>query len=276
MTVTHMTVNRAQLVELEDHAWLPQAIRDGITDFLAYIVSRMRLFEQIGPRLGEALVRTRTRRVIDLCAGAGGPWLVLKGSAAHPALRDVDVLLTDYYPNLCALNETRSASGGDIDFIAEPIDAKSVPGRLTGFRTLFSSFHHFAPDAARAIIRDAVDHGRGLAIFESTQRHPLMLAYMLITPLMVLLTLPFHRGLRLSKLFWTYVIPAIPLAVMFDGIVSCLRTYTPDELRQLVNGVAGAERYHWEFGVQQLGPLPIGVTYMIGYPTNEAGPQTVT
>jgi hypothetical protein len=263
-------------LELEDHPWLPQVIRDGITDFLAYIVSRMRLFEDIGPLLGEALVRTNTQRVIDLCAGAGGPWLALKASTTHPALRDVHVLLTDCYPNVCALNETHNASGGHIDFMSESIDAQCVPGRLNGFRTLFSSFHHFAPDAARAIIRDAVDHGRGLAIFESTQRHPLMFAYMLFTPLIVLLTLPFHRGLRLSKLFWTYLIPAIPLAVMFDGIVSCLRTYTPDELHQLVDSVAGSERYHWVFGVQRLGPLPIGVTYMIGYPASDAEPQTIT
>ena len=271
-----MSVDRTQLLELEDHSWLPQVIRDGITDFLAYIVSRMRLFDGVGQLLGDALARTRTHRVIDLCAGAGGPWLALKRSDAHPALRDVDVLLTDYYPNFCALNETRNASGGHIDFMPESIDAKHVPGHLRGFRTLFSSFHHFAPDDARAIIRDAIDHDRGLAIFESTQRHPLMLAYMLATPLIVMLTMPFHRGLRLSKLFWTYVVPAIPLAVMFDGIVSCLRTYTPDELRQLVAGVDGSERYHWTFGVQRLGPLPIGVTYMIGYPTGEAGPQSDT
>ena len=268
-------MKRIQFFELEDLPWLPQVIRDGITDFLNFIVTRMRLFEPVGPLLGEALARADARHVVDLCAGAGGPWLALKRSSAHPVLRNVDVLLTDYYPNVPALRETRTASGGDIDFLAESIDAKRVPDRLTGFRTLFSAFHHFAPDAARAIVRDAIDHRRGVAIFESTQRHPLMLGYMLLTPFIVLLTLPCHRGLRLSKLFWTYIIPAIPLAVMFDGIVSCLRTYTPDELRQLVAGIAGSERYHWAFGVQRLGPLPIGVTFMIGYPAAEAAPQTV-
>ncbi len=267
-------LKRIQFLELEDLPWFPQVIRDGVTDFLNFIVSRAHLFEPIAPLLGGALERTGSKEVVDLCAGAGGPWLALKRYSNHGALRETKVLLTDFYPNVTTLEQTRAASAGDIDFVSEPVSAQHVPERLTGFRTLFSSFHHFAPDNARAIIHDAVAHRRGLAVFESTQRHPLMLMYMLFTPIIVLLTLPFHRGLRLSKLFWTYVIPAIPLTVMFDGIISCLRTYTPGELEQLVQGIPGADQYHWSFGVQRIPGLPIGVTYMIGYPVREAAPQT--
>ena len=264
-------MKRIQLFEFEDLAWFPQAIRDGITDFLHFLVSHSGLFDRIAPLLDEALAGCGAQQVIDLCAGGGGPWLALKRRTCGAALRRVRVLLTDYFPNLPALRETRDASGGEIDFLTLRVDARQVPHQLAGFRTLFSAFHHFAPPAARAIIHDAVAHRRGLAIFESTQRHPLMLFYMLMTPLVVLLTLPFHRGLRPSKLFWTYVIPAIPLAVMFDGVISCLRTYTPAELRDMVRDIPGADRYHWSIGVQRLGILPVGVTYLIGYPA-PAGP----
>jgi hypothetical protein len=46
-----------------------------------------------------------------------------------------------------------------------------------------------------------------------------------------------------SRLFWAYVVPAIPLATLFDGIVSCLRTYTPAELMALTEGIDG---YQWD------------------------------
>jgi hypothetical protein len=178
----------------------------------------------------------------------------------------VRVRLTDYYPNVAAFEALASAYDRVFDFSAEPVSALDVPAELNGFRTLFSSFHHFAPVQAAGILSDAVRKRQGIAIAESTQRHPLLLAYMLLTPWIVLLTSPFQAPFRWSRLFWTYVLPAIPLAVMFDGIVSCLRTYTPGELMGLVRSVPGHEGYEWQVGIERLKGLPVGVTYLIGLP----------
>lgn len=58
--------------------------------------------------------------------------------------------------------------------------------------------------------------------------------------------------------------PAIPLVVPRDGLVSCRRTYTPDELRGRVAGLGG-DGYAWEAGeLRARGPTP--VTYPIGRP----------
>jgi hypothetical protein len=111
-----------------------------------------------------------------------------------------------------------------------------------------------------------VSKRQGIAIAESTQRHPLLLAYMLFTPLLVVLTSPFQKPFRWSRIFWTYVVPVVPLAVAFDGFVSCLRTYTPEELMEMVSDVTGNEDYEWQAGVERIGALPIGVTYLIGTP----------
>src|SRR5439155_21664731 len=123
----------------------------------------------------------------------------------------------------------------------EAVDATSGPPALSGFRTLFSSFHHFRPEEARRILADAVRQRQGIGVFEATQRSaPAMLA-MLLTPLFVLLATPFIRPFRLSRLFWTYLLPVVPIVALFDGVVSCLRTYTPTELRALVAEVPGGE-----------------------------------
>jgi len=74
---------------------------------------------------------------------------------------------------------------------------------------------------------------------------------------------PFIRPFRWRRLFWTYLIPMVPLTCGWDGIVSQLRAYTIPELRRM-GEAAGAMR--WQTGQA---PLPIGrgrLTYMIGIP----------
>ena len=51
----------------------------------------------------------------------------------------------------------------------------------------------------------------------------------------------------------------------FDGIVSCLRTYSPAELRDLVRDLDGDE-YEWIIGMRREPYRPFSVTYLIGYP----------
>jgi hypothetical protein len=68
-------------------------------------------------------------------------------------------------------------------------------------------------------------------------RRPLVVAAIFLMPLVVLLVTPMIRPFRWSRLFWTYLVPAVPFLVLFDGVVSCLRTYTPDELRELTRGL---------------------------------------
>jgi hypothetical protein len=81
---------------------------------------------------------------------------------------------------------------------------------------------------------------------------------------MLLLT-PFIRPLRPTRLFFTYILPLIPLIVLFDGTVSFMRLYLEDELRELVATVPGHERFQWDVGSTKLfGGL--GPMYLIGIP----------
>lgn len=261
---------RLHLFELEDLRWLPSAIRNGITDFLHFAVVRSGLYKAFAGRLAQSIGQLHPPRVVDLCSGAGGPWSSLHRTMGDVTEGGIKVLLTDYYPNVTAFEALASAHDQVFEFCADPISALDVPDHLAGFRTLFSSFHHFSPAQAAGILRDAVRKRQGIAIAESTQRHALLIAYMLLTPCIVLLTSPFQAPFRWSRMFWTYVVPAIPLAVMFDGIVSCLRTYTPKELMGLVKTVPGHESYDWQIGIDRIKGLPVGVTYLIGLPRGTA------
>ena len=94
---------------------------------------------------------------------------------------------------------------------------------------------------------------------------------MLITGTMLIAapaTAPFVRPFRLSRLFWSYVLPVVPVVLFVDGILSCLRAYSPAELIEL-SGQISAPGYTWETGEAPgfFGP----VTYLLGYPPPEAG-----
>ena len=56
-------------------------------------------------------------------------------------------------------------------------------------------------------------------------------------PLRVLLATPFILAFRWSRLFWTYLVPALPFVLTFDVVVSLQRVYSVEELRRLTAGL---------------------------------------
>lgn len=252
---------RLHLLEIEDQPWCPAPVRDGATDYLELTQKLGDLFGPIVPRLATALRRTGARQIIDLCSGGAGPWHRLLPALEAEGLAP-SVLLTDLRPNEAAFaraERTRGLSG-----LRERVDATDVPEALKGFRTLFNGFHHFRPDLAQAILADAVKRREGIAIFEAVERTPAALAQIFPASLGVLLLTPLLRPLRLSRLLLTYALPAIPALVLFDGLVSCMRVYSPEELETLVAGL-GETGYDWEIGQAQ-GWTPARLTYLIGVP----------
>jgi len=235
-----------------------------MTDFLRFLMETFAPYRGAAPLLARALGSVGGTRIIDLCSGGGGPWLDLVRRIPAVGGPEPHVLLTDWFPNQAAFARLQVASGGAVAGHRDPVSATAVPERLTGFRTLFTALHHFPPAEAHAILADAARARQGIAVFEVTRRSALALAGILFFPLLVLLFTPFIRPFRWSRLFWTYLIPVVPLAVWFDGTVSCLRTYTPRELRDLVADLQ--EGYQWEIGTVRSAPPPSRVTYLLGLP----------
>lgn len=262
------SMKRLHLIEIHDQDWCPRTVRDGATDYLQFVIATTKSYAAMVPILASALQRTGTRQVLDLCSGAAGPWLWLQPVLAERAV-SVSVCLTDKYPNLDAFRHSNHLMHHSISYHQQSVDATRVPEELTGFRTIFSAFHHFRPEQACAVLADAVHKRQGIAVFEGTQHSVLALLLMLLVPLMVLLMTPFIRPFRWSRLLWTYLIPVMPFIVLFDGLVSCLRTYSVEELRDLTARL-DANDYHWDIGTVKSTAGPIPITYLIGVPNEKA------
>jgi hypothetical protein len=298
-------MRRLHLWEIHEQPWCPSLVRDGATDCLAAIGGTLHQYRNVVPLLQRMLAATGSRQIVDLCSGGAGPWLRMAPQLQRRLHRPVPIALTDLYPSWhsqarpsrrgdgrqngeaagTAEGKVGKKAGGSgfapaaggaggsaqIVFVPFPVDATQVSPALPGLRTLFTAFHHFEASTAQAILQSAVDAGEGIGIFEQTRRSPLALLVMLILPLLAWLFTPFLRPFRWSRLFWTYVVPAIPFVLLHDGIVSCLRTYEPAELQAMVARLHGRP-YVWEIG-RTASPLsPIGITYLTGWPSPPAPP----
>lgn len=254
---------RLHLIELEDQPWFPRPVRDGATDFLSFTGNLLEApYAAFIPRLAEAMRRTGDTRLVDLCSGGSGPVRVLVRLLRRHGV-EVTATMTDLYPNLPRLQQVSVESGGAIDYVPTSIDATDVPEELTGFRTLCNAFHHFRPELAKRILEDAVRKRQGIAILEFVERRPAALSTIPFAALQSVLVAPLIKPFRLSRLALSWLLPLIPFTVFWDGVVSCLRVYSVEELQALVAEIPDAN-YVWDIRRDAFGPL--GSTSLIGVP----------
>src|SRR5688500_17496759 len=133
-----MRIPRLHLFELEDQAWFPSVIRDLATDYLHFMEMRFVLHRPAVEPIAEALRCSNTSNIVDLCSGGGGSMPALVDELAELGT-ETTVVLTDLFPNSAAFEQLAIASEGKIQFHADAVDAREVPAKLCGLRTMFNS-----------------------------------------------------------------------------------------------------------------------------------------
>jgi len=258
---------RIHAFEFEDQAWFPGLVREYMTDFLSHMGGWSKIpYQPFIERLVEAFRRTGDERLVDLCSGGGGPAVVIARELRERLGRPLEVVLTDLYPRPERQAHARSVLPGWVELEARAVDAQQVPADLDGFRLVCNGFHHLRPAQARACLLDAVKKRRGVALVELTQRSLLSMLQVALGTGTLLAVAPFIKPFRWSRLLLTYALPIVPLCTLWDGIVSCLRVYDPEELASLVRGLPDCG-YRWEYGRLPVPKMPTELTYLIGTPS---------
>jgi hypothetical protein len=258
-------MRRIHAPEIEDEPWCPPVIRDGLTGFLQVAAETVRLYDAVAPLVSALVVRHRAPRLIDLCSGGGGPVvrLVERLHAEHGV--DVDVVLTDLYPNHGAFDVAEARGHGRIRAVREAVDATDVPVELRGVRTMFNALHHFRPPLARKIVADAARKRQPLCCVEVVERRPRTVGFLMGVPVATLALAPLQRPFSATRAALTWALPVIPAAVWWDGMMSCLRSYSPTELAELT---AGLDDDGYAFRVERIEVpwLPLRLTVLVGEP----------
>lgn len=255
-------MKRIHLFELEDQSWFPNPVRKGITDFLQFAANLIDLYKNMIPVIVRLLDVSKEHRIVDLGSGGGGGIEKIYCHLKEEG-REEEIKLTDKYPNLEAMHSL-SQKFPHISYVDRPVDAREVPNELKGIRTMFVAFHHFRPEDAKKILRDAAEQKAPIGIFEATERSFFNFFIKIFDPIAVMLAVPFIRPFSWSRILFTYIIPLIPLSLMWDGMVSVLRTYSIREMNELTKEVK-TDGYRWETGRLKPKKGP-SLLYLIGYP----------
>jgi polyphosphate kinase 2 len=240
---------RAHLFEFNDRDWVPASLRDTIVETLSRSLDWGGFLRPLVPVIDNFLSAAGTRDVLDLCAGAAGPALILSHEAERLGISPPRFLITDLFPRVPIWTHARAQRPDSIDFVAEPVDATRIPASLSEgrARVMVNAFHHFQPDLAGAILRDAVDSQAPIFISESFERDPRGALPLIPVGIPSLFATPLLSPRdRLAKAAWTWLTPIGLAAGAWDAIISTLRIYSQQDLRELV--APFGQGYDWTYG----------------------------
>ncbi len=261
-------MKRIHAFEWEDFAWFPHILRIPMTRYIVTLHGLSKTPRDLAQILDKLLQKTKYRQVYDLCSGSGGPMV-----ATHELLRqeygysDLKLTMTDLYPAGIA-DEINARKLPNLDYATQSVDATAVDPAKQGIRTIICGFHHMRPKVAQAILKDAQDKQQPFCAYEiSDNAAPHAIAWLSfpIVFLTVFLLTPFIRPLTWQQLVFTYLIPVLPLLIAWDGTISNMRTYTENDLNNLLDPIRNDD-YTWDIAkVKQAGVSKI---YILGYPNS--------
>ncbi|EMR62525.1 hypothetical protein UCREL1_10542 [Eutypa lata UCREL1] len=166
-------------------------------------------------------------------------------------------VLTDLHPHAAEWAAACKRSE-NLSYIADPVDASDAPADLIArytapgkkvFRLYNLAFHHFDDGLARAMLRNTIETSDGFGIFELQERSINSFITCFIFGIFSLFIAPFYYYSYYftspSSLFFIYVVPIVPFVLVFDGLVSSVRTRTPTEVEALLQ-TCGADTTGWE------------------------------
>ena len=269
-------MKRIQLFEFEDLGWFPQSIRRSMTNLIAVLHKMVGTKDVIADLIAPVVEEHAAKRIVDLGSGSGGIMPeVLKTLRSEYGLKDVELILTDLYPNQDMVNQWTQAGDQQIAYHPEPIEATDLACAPKGIKTMINCFHHMRPMKAKKILQTAKEEGETIIIYEMGENNlPLVLWWillpvsLLILVIMVFFMTPWVRPLSWQQLVFTYLIPVIPICYAWDGQVSVPRMYTMKDLDLLLEDLQ-ADNYRWEKGrAYKKNKKKLG-TYLIGFPANK-------
>ncbi len=270
-------MRRSHLIELHEQPWYPDRWRRLFQRSLGRGMTIMGSFDNVVDSFRALIERTRPESVLDLCTGSGELaatfWKPITSSLKaniRPRL-----VLSDLYPDLDTYSRLKKRDPGPNDFYPRPVNALDPPADAPSVWMMMDSFHHFRPNEAREILRNAAQNADGIAIFESTSRTWRQLAQVVVLAFwFTMVTTAFLlRPFRFENLLWGLFFPVVPLTMVFDAFVSNLRTYTVSELEDMIEAI-DEDDFTWKVDTA-LAPNSGGlrVTYLLGWRSQVESPR---
>ena len=227
---------RVQSFEFGDQAWVPEFYHSVLRDFMGALYKAFGHHKLWTQAILDLCENNPNKTIKDPCAGSGHVNLMIR--TALPASFTGSFELSDLMieKNIEFAKQINALKDSGISYKLQPTDAtKSTPEDHSP-KLFINSFHHFDHDQVGQILKHNAENGNDILILEYCRKSPDSLIAMFFGPVLFLLFLPFiwNRKNRLPCVLFTYLLPLIPLMLLWDGIISCLRTYSAKDLHAIL------------------------------------------
>lgn len=247
-------MKRVQLFEFEDFGWFPSWFRSCMTRVLAVLHKVLGTQEVVSHLLREVREKHTFSQVVDMGSGAGGIMPDVMKQLNSELDEPVALMLTDLHPNQDLIQIWKDNPVEHVSYREISLDATALGDAPEGLKTMMNSFHHMTPTHAKHILRSAYENQQPILIYEMGENMMPLVLWWLQLPIQLLLVglsclflTPLARPLTLRQIVFTYLIPIIPLVYAWDGAASMPRTYTFDDVNEMLDAEGLRDSsYQWE------------------------------
>lgn len=226
-------MKRKHVPQISMQSWYPEILRNCMYEFMTWFVHKTKAAKPFMPVVEEGLQQADNIIVLDKPAGAGFETLA-------PFLNP--------------------------DIPLQKVPIQNFTAENPGLYVSVNNFHHLSVKEAGSVLEKISAKGHPVVILEGNNDSLWQVFGMLVlVPLSVILTAPFVRPFRWSRLLFSWVIPILPLITCVDGFLALFKLYAPADLDELVSQIS-TQNYSWRSGKMDNGRGG-KIIYLIGKKT---------
>ncbi|MEM6378426.1 MAG: hypothetical protein AAF705_09440 [Bacteroidota bacterium] len=210
-------MKRKQITQIINTKWCPQHLKILIAEFLSWFVVKVNATKPFVPVIEDTLENSGYKNIIniDLKIGAG-----------------IESLAQFLNPEISISN---------VPYPEFSADRK-------GLYLFANGFHQLPEKEAAKVLKTIAENGHPVVVVEGNNDSLWQIVGMTVfVPLTVLLTAPFVKPFRFSRIFFTYLFPVLPIIILVDGCLALLKLYNPKDLLELTVALK-VPNFQWTAG----------------------------
>lgn len=258
------------IYECNDSPHCPQFIRESILEVLGNSIRDAGVYEKLAPRFIDFCTKHHIKNILEIGAGSGESTAVFVDAVFRHQQKPPHIYISDLLPMHEVMKATAARYPDVLTPLEDSLDIRNAAvAPVHDMRMVLSAFHHFDPDVVRSFFKDARE--QQLAIFIA---EPFTNSLRAFFPLFLHGFTSLARNgvqsskMRFVKFFFTFLLPLIPMCLLWDGLVSMIRMYDKKGFMEIVETLPESESgYQWHYEEVKV-PLGGTASLFTGYPVD--------
>lgn len=246
--------------EFNDSPQCPTFIRESILEVLGKSIRDAKVYEALAPRFIQFCQDAKVQTVLEFGAGSGESTAIFLDAVLGTGETPPRIYISDLFPMATVMAKTCATHPDTLIPLQGSVDLRNPPESPGhDMRMVLSAFHHCDAEMARQFLKKGQEQGVAVFIAE-----PFTKSLQAFFPLFLHGFTSLARNgvlssrMRLAKFICTFLLPLIPLCLLWDGLISMVRMYSKDDFAEMVGSLPDVDLpYDWQYEEVQ---VPLGGT----------------